>query len=369
MGYYNRRTRRKYKRGGMMPYHIARTRGENIARKNIQDIEDELNTQFDIMYPHDSDDDSDDDSIIDDDEYEDARQLFEDDLEPQPEPIDNLDEYEIEPQPIGSDSDDSDDTFEQKAVSKTLRRRRSAIHFIKRQPKSQEPSSVDILSKLDINIKNEVHVILDSELCEIIPFGCRIPGYRLYTLIFEFSLNPFKYMRLKDVIVNEKRLSESMPLLLSAKFGKFDNVIYEINRKLFLVDTKYVPEDFLEERNLNVNIGLIQSYIQEGNIYEKDTNIFMIETRSSKNKYTLILDFNRESQKTDVDIILRPDVTVTRCTRENSSNQCKGLTETTPCEKINCRISNNARSRAATRLQSRYRGNRARTLNKRNREK
>ena len=358
---YNRRARRNYKIGGMMPYHIARAKGENIARKNIKDIEDELNTQFDIMYPQDSDDES----IIDDDEYEDAKELFEDDLEPQPEPIDNLEEYEIEPQPISSDSDDSDDAFEQKAISKkTLRRRRSAKHIIKRRS-----SSVSILSKLDIRIKKEVHVILDSELCEIIPFGCRIPGYRLYTLIFEISLNPFKYMRLKDVIVNEKRLSESMPLLLSAKFGNFNNVIYEINRKLFLVDIKYIPEDFLEEHNLNVNIGLIQSYIKEGNVYEKDTNIFMIETLSSKNKYTLILDFNRESQKTNLDIILRPDVTVTKCNREDSTNHCEGLTETTPCKKINCRISNNTRSRAATRLQSRYRGNRARTLNKRTREK
>lgn len=366
MGYYNRRSM-KYQRGGMMPYHIARARGENIARKNIKDIEDELNTQFDIMYPQDSDDES----ITDDDEYEDAKELFEDDLEPQPEPIDNLDEYEIEPQPIGSDSDDSDDKFEPpKAISKkTLRRRRSAKHFIERQTKSHESSSVDILSKLDINIKNEVHVVLDPELCEIIPFGCRIPGYRLYTLIFEISLNPFKYMRLKDVIVNEKRLSESMPLLLSAKFGKFDNVIYEINRKLFLVDINYIPEGILEENNLNENIGMIQSQIYDGNVYEKDTNIFMIETRSSKNKFTLILDFNRESQKTDLDIILRPDVTVTKCNREDSTNHCKGLTETTPCKKINCRISNNARSRAATRLQSRYRGNRARTLNKRTREK
>ena len=335
MRYYNRRTRRKYQRGGMMPYHIARARGENIARKNIKDIEDELNTQFDIMYPQDSDDES----IIDDDEYEDAKELFEDDLEPQPEPIDNLDEYEIEPQLIGSDSDDSDDTFEPpKAVSKkTLRRRRSAKHFIERRTKSQKSSSVDILSKLDIRTKNEVHVILDSELCEIIPFGCKILGYRLYTLIFEISLNPFKYMRLKDVIVNEKRLSESMPLLLSAKFGKFDNVIYEINRKLFLVDIKYIPEDFLEEHNLNVNIGLIQSYIKEGNVYEKDKNIFMIETLGSKNKYTLILDFNRESQKTDIDFILRPDVTVTKCTREDSTNHCEGLTETTPCSINDCR--------------------------------
>ena len=334
MRYYNRRTRRKYKRGGMMPYHIARARGENIARKNIEDIDDELNTQFDIMYPQDSDDES----IIDDDEYEDARQSFEDDLEPQPEPIDNLDEYEIEPQPIGSDSDDSDDTFEPKAISKkTLRRRRSAKHIIKRRTKSQESSSVDILSKLDIRIKKEVHVILDPELCEIIPFGCRIPGYRLYTLIFEISLNPFKYMRLKDVIVNEKRLSESMPLLLSAKFGNFDNVIYQINRKLFLVNINYIPEDFLEEHNLNVNIGLIQSYIKEGNVYEKDKNIFMIETLGSKNKYTLILDFNRESQKTDLDIILRPDVTVTKCTREDSTNHCEGLTEITPCSINDCR--------------------------------
>ena len=56
-----------------------------------------------------------------------------------------------------------------------------------------------------------------------------------------------------------------------------------------------------------------------------------------KKKYTLILDFNKESKKTELVDILRPDVTVTRCTREDSTNQCEGLTENTSCSINDCR--------------------------------
>ena len=92
----------------------------------------------------------------------------------------------------------------------------------------------------------------------------------------------------------------------------------------------------------------------------------MIQTRDFvKNKrYTLILDFNRESENNTIKDVLYPEVTVTKCNREDSTNHCEGLTENTNCEKINCLISKNIRSRAATRLQSRFRGNRARTLKK-----
>ena len=65
---------------------------------------------------------------------------------------------------------------------------------------------------------------------------------------------------------------------------------------------------------------------------------YKVASKILKNeKYTLILDFNRESQKTELDNILRPDVTVTRCTREDSTNQCEGLTENTSCSINDCR--------------------------------
>ena len=278
MSYYNRRSM-KYQMGGMM-------RQDFNVRSAFADqkMNRELSNYFDTMYgsyvPYDSDDEyhTDYESDTDDDEY-----------------------YDIDERPI----------------------------------ESQE-SNINIFSKIDLRIPTEVHVILDSELCEIIPFNCKIPGYRLYTLIFEISLDPFKYMRLKDVIVNEERLSESMPLVLTRMYGNFDDVIDRINGTLFYTDSDFLPEGILEENDLNENIGMIQSQIYDGNVYEKDKNVLMIETNGRK-KFTLILDFNRESQKTDLDAILRPDVTVTRCTRENSSNHCEGLTETTPCSINDCR--------------------------------
>ena len=310
MEYYNRRTRRKYQRGGMRQDFNVRSAfaDEQMNR--------EFGNYFDTMYgsyvPYDSDDDSDNDEYYTDEESD----------------TDDNEYHEV------------DESFEpkQNVVSKkTLRHRRSAMPIVERPIESQESNSIDIFSNLDLEMKSEVHVVLDSELCEIIPFNCKVPGYRLYTLIFEISIIPFKYMRLKDVIVNKKRLSESMPLALKYIYGTFDDVIDRINGILFYTDSNFLPESILEEYNLNVNIGLIGSQIQDGNIYEQDTNIFMIETRNFfKKKFTLILDFNRESLNTDIDIILHPDVTVTRCTRENSSNHCQ---DTSRCSPEDCRSS------------------------------
>ena len=64
----------------------------------------------------------------------------------------------------------------------------------------------------------------------------------------------------------------------------------------------------------------------------------MIQTRDVNNIYTIILDFNRDAEKnisySDGDI-LYPDITVTLCPREDSTNKCKG---NTPCNnKDKCR--------------------------------
>ena len=215
-----------------------------------------------------------------------------------------------------------------------------------------------------IGLKKDVYVVLDPELCEIIPYNCKKFGVQLYTLIFEISISPIKYIRLKDAIINDRKISESYPYYLMPVFGRsYMDAIDTINSYLFYTNPDYF--DF-KLSDLSQNTGLIQSEIIDGNVYNPDTNIFMIQTRVfvKNNRYTLILDFNRESQKNEINDVLYPEVTVTKCNREDSTNHCEGLTEITNCKKINCRISKNTRSRAATRLQSRFRGNRARTLKK-----
>lgn len=277
-------------------------------------IDDELSKHFDAMYtsyvPYESD--------TDDDEYYDIEQSFE---------------------PSTSSTDKYYDAEESLTPKhKSTRPRRSAMPVIEKPIESQISSDTDILSMMKPNENKEIYVVLDPNLCEIIPFNCKLKGiYTLYTLIFEISITPIKYIKLKDMIINNSKLSESFPLLLRSIYSGYEEVIDRVNGMLFSAENTNMDE-ILKLYDLNTNIGLIQSQIVDGNVYEYDTNIFMIQTRNFyRKKYTLILDFNRESKKKDLDDILRPDVTVTRCTREDSKNQCEGLTETTSCSINDCR--------------------------------
>tara|TARA_B100001094_G_C18165728_1_gene791936 strand:+ start:623 stop:2044 length:1422 start_codon:yes stop_codon:yes gene_type:complete len=277
-------------------------------------IDDELSKHFDRMYtsyvPYESD--------TDDDEYYDIEESF----EPTPS--------------LTNKYYDAEESLKPKR--KLVRSRRSAMPVIEKPIDSQISSNQSIFSMMKPNESKEIYVDLDPNLCEIIPFNCKLKGiYTLYTLIFEISITPIKYIKLKDMIINNSKISKSFPLLLRSIYSSYEEVIDRINGMLFSTKNANMNE-VLKEYNLNMNIGLIQSQILDGNVYKFDTNIFMIETRNFyKKKYTLILDFNRESQKTELDDILRPDVTVTRCTREDSTNQCEGLTENTSCSINDCR--------------------------------
>lgn len=277
-------------------------------------IDDELSKHFDAMYtsyvPYESD--------TDDDEYYDIEESF----EPTPSLTDKY--Y------------DAEESL--KSKRKSGRSRRSAMPVIEKPIVSQISNDINILKMIKPNESKEIYVDLDPNLCEIIPFNCKLKGlYTLYTLIFEISITPIKYIKLKDMIINNSKLSESFPLLLRSIYSSYEEVIDRINGILFSAENTNM-NGILKEFNLNMNIGLIQSQIVDGNVYEFDTNIFMIETRNFyKKKYTLILDFNKESKKTELVDILRPDVTVTRCTREDSTNQCEGLTENTSCSINDCR--------------------------------
>ena len=151
---------------------------------------------------------------------------------------------------------------------------------IEKPMESQISSHVDILSMLKPNESKEIYVELDPNLCEIIPFNCKLKGiYTLYTLIFEISITPIKYIKLKDMIINNNKLSESFPLLLRSIYSGYEEVIDRINGMLFSAENTNMDE-ILKQYDLNTNIGLIQSQIVDGNVYEYDTNIFMIETRN-----------------------------------------------------------------------------------------
>ncbi len=208
-------------------------------------------------------------------------------------------------------------TTQQEKVITQPRKRRSAVPIINPETRSQEipPERVYTFRERLFMEKEEklAYVKLTRELCEILPFQCKILGNEfIYT--FVFSITPIS-IRIQDILDDK----------FNSIYEKF--YVKPIIHLSLNVNTK---ETFMDKINLAFfDLNEIENNITSNSFsdgYARSLgNTLVIQTRDIftdklKGPITIILDFQDAVDKSirtqsPLDTILYPKITVYRCER------------------------------------------------------